>query len=117
MPEPLLLQQLRGGGSVAGLHEQHLFDAMLGVFRHAVPVGACEGVLPFPDPSQDGVVCGSPKGGVPHKQDVHDHTSAPDIAAALVSRLSQNLHDRCALSACHTGNGSVMRQFDEKNMM
>lgn len=91
MIEPLLFQQLRGSGSAAWFHEQHSLDAMLGIFRHAVPVGACEGVLPFPDPPQDGMVCGPPKGGVPHKQDVHDHTSAPDVTAALVSSLAQNL--------------------------
>lgn len=88
MLEPLLFQQLASSGSAAWLHEQHPLDAMLGILRHAVPIGACEGVLPLPDPPQDGMVCGPPKGGVPHKQDVHDHTSAPDVTFALVSRLA-----------------------------
>lgn len=107
MLEPLLLQQLRGSGSAAGFHEQHPLDAVLGILRHAVPVGACEGVLPLPDPPQDGLVCGTPKGGVPHKQNVHDHACAPNVTDALVARLSQNLHCEWGLSALLTEDRAV----------
>ena len=99
MLEPLLFKQLRGSGPAAWFHEQHTVDAMLGILRHSVPVGPREGELPLPDPPQDGMVCGPRKGGVPHKQDVHDYTSTPDVTAALVSGLAQNLCGKYDLSA------------------
>ena len=83
--EPLLFQQVRGCDPLGGLHDQHLLDAMLGIIRDLVPVGPGKGVLPLSDPPQDGVFCGAPERGVAHKQNVHDDTCAPDVAAALVA--------------------------------
>lgn len=67
---------------------------MLGILRHSVPVGPSEAVLPLSDTPQNGIVIGTAKGRVAHKQDVHDDACAPDVAAALVASLSQNLQPK-----------------------